>query len=355
MRNILKFLAVFAMISVLFTSAFAQKDRPVFRNDIRALGMGNAGIAMSKSGIVGMIYNPALLNRVKFDLIIPGVLIDISTGVLDATNFAVNNADKISNNQLDSQLLTDAAPFDRWTTIGFAPLAGLGFKNFAVMAYGNLPLRYRVDTGVYTPRAMLDVNTDAVLTGGLSYKIWRELVIGVSGKFITRFEPPILKLSASKAGETGTIVDSTLGALEAPKTGISLDLGAFYGTAGRFDFGFVIQDLIGFGGEEAFDFAPNVKFGLVFRLLPRLVLAADFVDLFNTTGTNFFNRTHMGAELDLTVLKFRGGFNQGYPTVGVAINLFIIRLDAAIYSKELGRRPGDIEDFHAAFELKFGI
>jgi hypothetical protein len=51
-------------------------------------------------------------------------------------------------------------------------------------------------------------------------------------------------------------------------------------------------------------------------------------------------KLHFGTEVSLPFIDLRGGINQGYATYGAGINLLFIRLDAAMYTEEVGAYPG---------------
>jgi len=56
----------------------------------------------------------------------------------------------------------------------------------------------------------------------------------------------------------------------------------------------------------------------------------------------FWEHLRAGAEIRLlSVLDVRAGFNQGYFSVGVGLDLFAIKLDASYYWREFGKEIGD--------------
>lgn len=57
-------------------------------------------------------------------------------------------------------------------------------------------------------------------------------------------------------------------------------------------------------------------------------------------GEQLGKKLHMGAELGLPLIDLRAGLNQGYPTLGAGVDLWLIRLDAAYYKEEVGIYPG---------------
>jgi len=74
-------------------------------------------------------------------------------------------------------------------------------------------------------------------------------------------------------------------------------------------------------------------------------ISLDVRDVLNKSGENIYKRLHLGAELNFSnVVGVLGGINQGYTTYGLFFNSKIARLDAGIYTEELGKYPGDIKN-----------
>lgn len=69
---------------------------------------------------------------------------------------------------------------------------------------------------------------------------------------------------------------------------------------------------------------------------------------------SFWTRLHLGTEL--TILNFfdwRLGINQGYFTTGFGVDLAFFNINFAMFSRELGRYPGDQQVSGAALEFAF--
>jgi hypothetical protein len=89
------------------------------------------------------------------------------------------------------------------------------------------------------------------------------------------------------------------------------------------------------------------SFGKVDKFV-KPTIAVDLVDtitMFEKVGDDknaFWNYFRAGAEVRLlSVLDLRAGFNQGYFSVGVGLDLFAIKLDASYYWREFGNEIGD--------------
>lgn len=67
-------------------------------------------------------------------------------------------------------------------------------------------------------------------------------------------------------------------------------------------------------------------------------------------------KLHFGAETRLSpTFSVRSGFNQGYVTGGVGINLPVVKIDIATYGEELGSNTGQQEDRRVVFSLRTEI
>ncbi len=75
---------------------------------------------------------------------------------------------------------------------------------------------------------------------------------------------------------------------------------------------------------------------------------ADFVE------KSFWSILHLGTEVKFfDILSLRGGFSSGYLTAGFGLDLWIVELNAAIYSQEVGRQAGDDQQMGVNMELVF--
>ena len=139
---------------------------------------------------------------------------------------------------------------------------------------------------------------------------------------------------------------------DAARTGVGIDVGTLWEINPEFDVALVAQDLITLG-----DVTPDMSLnlGLRYALLQRLNLVADYRDLLDSSGDPIPMHLHMGGELDLTLLRLRGGLYQGYPTAGVGINLWLIKLDVVYYARERGEKLGYAPEDNVAVELQIGL
>ncbi len=118
--------------------------------------------------------------------------------------------------------------------------------------------------------------------------------------------------------------------------------------------------------------APRVNVGVAYRpqnfyywknkflpLTRHFVFALDLNDITSSTekltGASFFKKVHAGGEYQTKMLSLRGGFNSGYPSFGVGLNLWLVKLDYAFYGDELGRYAGQIVEWNHAISASIGF
>ena len=83
------------------------------------------------------------------------------------------------------------------------------------------------------------------------------------------------------------------------------------------------------------------------RLVPHVVDPALYFEIQDPVGIydsqqSVWNLVHIGAEVKLiNLVSLRGGINKGWLSAGLGFDFFFFKLDAAVFTEELGRHPGD--------------
>lgn len=75
----------------------------------------------------------------------------------------------------------------------------------------------------------------------------------------------------------------------------------------------------------------------------------------NLQGEQLGKKLHFGTELGLPLVDLRAGLNQGYPTIGLGMDLFFMRFDLASYTEELGVYPGQTPSQRVDATLSFSL
>jgi len=77
-----------------------------------------------------------------------------------------------------------------------------------------------------------------------------------------------------------------------------------------------------------------------------------FLLLSGEINASIWTKLHLGAQVELfNFWKLWGGLNQGYVTLGTGMHLLFLDLKAGVFTRELGRYPGDKPSSGLAVEL----
>ncbi|MCB2199735.1 hypothetical protein KQI63_10035 [bacterium] len=358
-------------------TAHAQTSRYGFTQHLNAAQMGMGGLTTTvATNAHTVIYNPGMLTRQPFALEIT-MPIGADLDMLDMSDFISNHQDDFSDfsslePEEQSQFIKDGEAFDnKYYGFDVGPFFGLSFKNFGVAGYGILNGDTKLDLGVLAPtiglRGLVEVGGAVGL--GRTFEIaGREIGIGVAGRFLQRSSLPSQRLTASDASDPQGIMETLQDEAEDPYSGFGIDVGAIHtlelgepGSDINLDLAAVIQDFYGsIDGEYRI---PNLKLGGMYHMpfagnafIRRWDVGVDVVDIFNREGVSFFQRINMGTELSMLagLVSVRGGFHQGYPTLGAGVRLAIIKLDVAMYTEEMGTYPGQNPSDIVVGQLSFG-
>lgn len=358
----------FTLAGLLGASALGATRNVCFR-DIRAIGMGGAGIT-AMDGFTALMYNPALLSRAETSVDVITIQANASKDVFDLLSF-INDNEEIIDNFTDTvrfsdadrdRFMDDAAEFDNdLVGAGACPKVGLAMKNWAAGAYLVSDAAVKLDLGIFEPRVLITGDADLVFTGGYGTKLpkdWisflpNDLHVGGALKIINR--RTIYFESMASDTDFDNILDSLKENAET-ETGFGVDLGFLYELKpGKVDVGMKVVDLLSSVGGETPPIVVNI--GGSYYITETIIVAADYNDLFRTRGVNVFNNFYFGGEARFVndIFAVRAGFGQGYPAIGAGIDLNVVRLDGAIYGVERTCAPGGESETNYALRLKIGM
>ncbi|MEY4064513.1 MAG: hypothetical protein RIR26_721 [Pseudomonadota bacterium] len=315
------------------------------------LGSGNAGQS-DASGIDSLFYNPANLARAKKVI---GEIVIASPHIEASQNgISLYKDIKANKNMLDIVGNSIGHPI----SLGVQNVTGASFRRTAFALFQrvdlNVGVKNDVQSGIPTASANTSVRAGMALGFGRSFAS-NSFHLGVTGLVVQK-AAAALSVSAldaqNKLGGAGG--DSVL--KDALKRGVAVGahVGLLFTPKADTDPEFsVVARNVGMtysvGGKSA-DKRPAAELQTIdcgVSLQPgtrnsRSRLSLDVRDVLNKSSENIYKRVHLGAEVTFSeVLGVLGGLNQGYTTYGIFINSKILRLDAGIFSEELGKYPGD--------------
>jgi hypothetical protein len=342
------FLSVLTL-AVMVPSLAAADVPGAFRGDVSALGMGNTGVAVSGRGCLWH-YNPALLNTVQADLSIPNVDFGANGKTFEFFDFLEERQDDFGDwddlsgaDRVDFYEDADEF-FNRPFGFRTAPLVGFAMQNFGIAAYADT----RADVAMvppglpHVPRVFGLFRTDAVIqigTAGAADVGVGRLAMGVNLRYVNR-RAQFIEIHPDDLDE----VISTLTDDADSFHGWGVDLGAYYPTGfWNLDVGATWHNILGGiqvpapteedpDNKDTEDFHSNLAVGASWVPFPRLLLTADVEDIFNDVqNLEFGDQIHVGAELDMILLKFRTGLFRGSLTAGAGIQLLFFHIDFATF------------------------
>ncbi|MCD6161235.1 MAG: hypothetical protein J7K40_02335 [candidate division Zixibacteria bacterium] len=344
--------------------------------DVAQMGMGGITTTIYTNSHT-LFYNPALLNRQGLEVDIINIGLGLDTDATDVLKFVDDHQDDFDDFESLSieeqeQFFLDCSEFDnKWVGVQAAPYIGFAASHFALGGYGISYFDVKIDQGVFVPALAMKGYMDIVIGAGIGLPVNimdRSFEVGITGRYIQRRSFLPIRINAQDVNDAEDIFDVALDSLENSTNGFGLDVGMvrsmkleMLGRGIDLDYAVVVQDLIGSLGGYV---KPNIKFGAMTHipfadnfLLPRWDFGIEMTDFFNRQGVNFFNRINMGTEVALLggFAKLRSGFHQGYPTWGAGLSLFIIHLDYARFTRELGTKPGQFPETTHRAQLTIGF
>lgn len=404
-------------LSVVIYSQDMYVEKPISFGSAKVLGMGNTFVAKA-SGLEAFEFNPAGISEENSFTILSGNMNMISNYFLLADDLIEMFNDDPENDEkavefFDTELSYFLAPENRDALIiallnqvhkpyGEQLYAnGLGFASsistgFTLGGFG-LGLLLNLDSEVFGEQLHV-AEADNVLTTALllGYSLDIDLgIIGVSAGISAR---PMYKVRSTTGLDAVDKVlqdemDLTfLGDVSfLTGVGVGVDAGVKAHAFGL-SAGIAVMDIMGtrifysennyddiiagnyLGSSEVTDeyvTPPSLKLGLAFN--PMLggfndilnpTVSLDYNLLFVDDATiqeyayqgSFWKNLSLGAEVELfRFIALRGGLNQGYATLGLGLDLFIVEIDAAVYSRELGEDVGERQQMGAVIEFAIRI
>ena len=218
------------------------------------------------------------------------------------------------------------------------PYVGVG-------AYSNNTLLMSFNNPSF-PTFNVDFTSDYAYVVGGAVPITDNFSLGVSLRHIKRWQGKADILVSSLVGNSPQdVIEAQL--LNKGK-GNALDLAALYTHKGSWT-----VDLAAFWkdvGDTKFN--PTQGVGPDRQENNLILGAAASKELGFITWTNAFEykfvrndgditkKLHLGTELSLALIDIRAGYNQGYLSYGLGVDLWFLQLDLASYTSELGATAG---------------
>jgi hypothetical protein len=359
-KSICFFIVFFTLI--FFSNSATSKPYPKFYTGVRPIGMGGAFVAVSDDKNT-LFYNPAGLSRINdFTLSILDPIVGVGKNSLDIYSDA-DDTDMDDTSEV-TDLLRQYTGDHLHLYACLPPSIGFKIKNLGIMvsAFGIASIDSSVRNPVY-PELHLTGRADIGGIGGIGFNVpgIKGLRAGLAFKSISRESIDEIYTPAQIASDD---FEDIMEDDQVSSTGTGLDIGVIYTLPwDRFlevDIALSGQNLPEIEFNNGDKLATEWTAGVALRkgLGPISVLAAlDYRDFTNNIeeDEDIGKRIHMGAEIKFkNLIAIRGGFNQGYPTLGASLDLWILKFDAAMYSEEIGAYAGQKEDKRYMGQITIG-
>jgi hypothetical protein len=325
------------------------------------LGRGDTGVATADYQ-EAIFYNPAGLAQGK-GIYKETVLISPTFQISTKTKDLVRQVLVQQDNDPD----TLRGYLGRNLHLGVSNFTGVVFRRAAVgvlvSSDTNVMLaKSAEERGLETLHADAVANRVAVFSAAEGF-FNQKLLVGTTVKYIMRNEASI-DVSALDSDNISDQLSSN--DAEVSRNGIGVDLGFMYAMdKAPWRFGLHVENAgstklaAGESGVSSKRLPQIVTFGTAYDLKTRMssmVIQADFRDVGGAVEKDTFKRLHLGTELQFArVFGFMGGLNQGYPTIGLFLNLYVVRFDVGAYTEEVGSTAGVRPDQRIFFRLKAGF
>lgn len=327
----------------------------------RAQAMGGAHVGYVR-GVDALFFNPAALAQVE------GYSLLIANANVAASQNSQRLLDQMNN---QGQALNSGQLTELYGNTYFAEVSaysGMVFPSFGFGVFSNNHVVEVFNNPVY-PTFHVDFTSDYgyIVAGAIPFS--KEFSIGLAGRHVVRW-----------AGSKDVLVSDLIGSTEQqiieqnfPDKGVgnALDVSALWLLPNsNLSIAAVWKDV----GDTSFKTSAgagvenqenNLTIGLAHQKSMGLIDLTTALDYsFIRQNDQLVKKLHLGTELSLGLIDLRAGFNQGYLTYGLGIDLKILQIDLNAYSQEVGQTLGDnkndryqasisiLLDFDKSFKIK---
>ncbi len=342
---------------------FAE-ELPVFYRGVRPLGMGGAFTAVADDENA-MFYNPAGLNNIQgfHGMEILNPIVEVGTNTIDFyqdLDDALDASTQTERDQKTADVLTRSIGEHLHMRASLFP--NVVFHNFGlgILGQGFFDGEPNHPMGETFPLLQVRAGYDlALLLSGAHGIFGQYLQIGLTAKIIRRS-------LVDKGYTVREIVDQDGISLSDDikhGVGIGSDVGAILRLPILFTpaIGITVQNVGDIDLDKAGKIPQQINAGVALKPpfpLGQLVLAADVVDIGKELGNDNdqYKRLHLGAEYSpIGMLSLRAGLNQGYPTFGATLNLWLLKIVGAYYVEEIGAFAGQRDDQRYVVQASIGF
>ncbi len=328
----------------------------------RARAMGGTNITTAR-GVDALFNNASYLSRVEgYSFKILGANVAASSNSQRLLDQQQNGGDPLTAESLQGL-------YGETYFVESSLQAGMVFPYFGFGVYSS-----NYTTEIFNNPVFPTFNVDFLSEYGYiiagAVPIGPQAALGITGRHMKRWSGNEDILVTDLIGTTDKdLIESRF---QDKGTGNALDVSFLFSLPQEnIDFAVVWKDIgntaftadAGDGPERQHD---NLSFG-VSKIAKHSLFDVTYAfqyDHIRLTGVDISKKLHIGAEVNLGFVDVRAGLSQGYLSYGAGVDLWLITIDAAAYSEEMGSYIGERRsdryqasislnlDFDQAFKLR---
>ncbi|KAB8027379.1 hypothetical protein [Fluviispira multicolorata] len=324
-----------------------KKSAPIYQNPF---DLASGGASMTRATQEGVLFsNPSLpaFGEGIFRWTFLRSTVSIGADTISFAKDAVTAAGNFNATQLQN-LLTDVVK--KPVHFGLDNAAGVITSNFGMagFAVAKIDVEGREFGTLGLPEIHLRNNGFAGIATSMSTQFADILAIGVGPKYIYNAEINT-DLGVNDILNVSQAQDKVLNSIKRG-SGISTDIGVTLQKRSKY-FDVRLAGVVSDLGNTTFTggvppWLQTYNAGMGFALHDEtnaLHCAIDYRDITDVYGEDLPKKVYMGCKLLITRIFGVGfGYLQGWPSYGVVLNLFLMRIEAGSYTKDAGNYQAGI-------------
>lgn len=346
-----------AGLACLLASSALSRELPAFYRGVRPLGMGGAFTAVADDDNA-IFYNPAGLDKIdRWRMAVLNPLVEVNQKGVD---FYKDAKDTDFDDTVEvTRLLQDH--MGDYLHLRGALFPNFYMRHFAFGVLGQATINAQPNNIAFPELQVHDALTTASGHFGTGWGFFDGILrAGGAVKYVTAkgMHDRIYTVADIASDNFGDEVKDDL----KRGSGFGFDAGAMleFPVVLKPTLAVMVQNIGDVDLEDAGKIPQQVNVGISLRHAfswLALTAAADYTDVLKKVGADddTYKRIHMGVEARLwDMVALRGGYNQGYGTIGVSVDFRVLRVDYANYCEEIGGAAGDRSDRRQVLQVTLG-
>lgn len=329
--------------------AFAKGSAPVYEDPF---DIGSGGASLTRASQAGMIFsNPALIPYGpgfhrwfgnESNILVGKDSVDfvrsLQSGSGGSESGTAAFVDKVMTTPLHAGFLNNFSYINRL----------FGFSTFSRNVFDIAAKKFG-DTGLPAVRLRAE-SYQGVAVSAASMALTNVLSFGVTAKYLYAGEPDLAIELTDTESLQALQTPSGLRSLISPNSGYGYDAGLLLFKQGRssdFRLALKVDDVGGTklsGDGSLKSLKQTLSYGVAYTLhtgTDAIHCSFDYRDVQGAYGEEIFKRVRLGTKLVFRQHVGLGiGYYDGWPSYALELDAWLIRLTGAIYTRELGSKPG---------------